>query len=105
MNEKRKFVRIKAIHLFSVDGKDRTPISGFNVGRTLDVSRGGIALEMAQELPLGTGLMMDIGVGEHIVAAQCEVLYCVPLENGMYRLGTTFTEISREDREVLLESV
>ncbi|MBI4775032.1 MAG: PilZ domain-containing protein [Deltaproteobacteria bacterium] len=105
MDEKRRSVRIEAIYLFSADGENRTPLPGFNVGRTLDVSRGGIAIEMAQEIPPGAKLIMDIGVGEHIVEAQCEVVYCVRLDNGMVRLGAAFTSISSEDQDILLESV
>jgi len=59
---------------------------------------------MALELSPDVKLMMDIGVGEQIVEAQCKVVYCTPLENGMYRLGTAFTSIRPEDLDILLES-
>jgi len=51
MDERRKHARIQAVHLTATDPRFLEPDGGFNVGRTLDVSQGGVAVEMSQQMP------------------------------------------------------
>ncbi len=104
MDERRKHTRIQAMHLTATDPRFLEPDGGFNVGRTLDVSRGGVAVEMFQQMPPGAQITMEIALGEHILQTACEVRYCTAVEGGMFRVGMKFLEDAPEELVALVEA-
>ena len=102
VREKRASHRIRSLNLTSY-----TPKTGgkqdyiVSVGRTLDVSDGGVKVETHRRLANGTALEMDIAVEDRIITAKGEVVHTEELKNGLFGTGIRFTSISDEDRNFL----
>ena len=102
VREKRTSRRIRSLNLTSY-----TPKKGdqqdyiISIGRTLDVSEGGVKVETHRKLAKGTELDMDIAIDDKIVSARGEVLRAEELKNGLFETGIRFTSISEEDRKLL----
>ncbi len=101
--EKRRSRRIRSLNLTSY-----TPKKGdeqeyiVSIGRTIDVSDGGVKVETHRRLAEGTRLDMDIAIEEKILTATGEVVHSEELENGLFGTGIRFTFIRDEDREALV---
>ena len=101
--EKRGSRRIRSLNLTSYipkKGDEQEHI--VSIGRTIDVSGGGVKVETHRKLAEGTKLDMDIAIEERIVTATGEVVHSEELENGLFGTGIRFTSISDEDREALV---
>ncbi len=102
VREKRASRRIRSLNLTSY-----TPKKGdkqeyiVSIGRTLDVSEGGVKVETHRKLDNGTELEMDIAVEEKIITAKGEVVHTEELKSGLFGTGIRFTSISDEDRKIL----
>jgi hypothetical protein len=72
-----------------------------SIGRTLDVSEGGVKVETHRRMANGTGLEMDIAVEDRIITARGEVVHSEELKNGLFGTGIRFTTISDDDRNFL----
>jgi c-di-GMP-binding flagellar brake protein YcgR len=100
--EKRRGRRIRSLHLTSY-----TPRKGdqqehiVSIGRTLDVSEGGVKVEAHRELTKGTELDLDIAIEDRLISAKGEVVHVERLKNGLFGTGIRFTSISEADREFL----
>ncbi|WP_136795744.1 PilZ domain-containing protein [Desulfosediminicola ganghwensis] len=100
MSEKRKFIRHNAIHLLDYlvledDGTKTT----YSMGRTIDVSAGGIKLETAHELEPGTRLEITVGLEEDLVDLIGTIVYCRE-KMGRYISGIAFEELHGEHKRV-----
>jgi hypothetical protein len=99
VREKRSSRRIRSLNLTSY-----TPRTGeeqqyiVSIGRTLDVSEGGVKVETHRRLANGTELEMDIAIEDRIITAKGEVVHTEELKNGLFGTGIQFTAISDEDR-------
>ena len=100
--EKRASRRIRTLNLTSYTPKrDDEQEYIVSIGRTLDVSDGGVKVETHRKLEDGTELEMDIAIEEKIITAKGEVVHTEELENGLFGTGIRFTLISEEDRDSL----
>ena len=95
--------RIRSLNLTSYTPKkgDRQEYI-VSIGRTLDVSEGGVKVETHRKMADGTELDMDIAIEDKIVTARGKVVHTEALENGLFGTGISFTSISDEDREALV---
>ena len=102
VKEKRTSRRIRSLNLTSYTPKkaDRQEYI-VSIGRTLDVSDGGVKVETHRQLADGTELEMDIAIEEKIITAKGEVVHSEELKNGLFGTGIRFTSISEEDRKSL----
>ena len=102
VREKRTSRRIRTLNLTSY-----TPKKGdeqehiVSIGRTLDVSEGGVRVETHRKLAEGTEVDMDIAIEDKIISAKGKVVHTEELKDGLYGTGICFTSISNEDQEVL----
>ena len=102
VREKRAARRIRSLNLTSY-----TPRKGdqqdyiVSIGRTLDVSEGGVKVETHRKLAEGTELDLDIAIEDMIISARGEVLHSEELKTGLFGTGIRFTSISEEDRKLL----
>ena len=102
VKEKRAAPRIRSLNLTSY-----TPRKGeqqeyiISIGRTLDVSEGGVKVETHRRLTKGTELDLDIAVEDRIISARGEVLHAEELNTGLFGTGIRFTSITEEDRQLL----
>jgi hypothetical protein len=99
VREKRTSRRIRSLNLTSYTPKkgDRQEYI-VSIGRTLDVSEGGVKVETHRALANGTELEMDIAIEDRIITAKGEVVHTEELKNGLFGTGIRFTSISEEDR-------
>lgn len=71
-------------------------------GRTLDISEGGILIEIPNSLPsTATEVELRLGIQEDIVTVRGAILHQRELDNGHFGLGIRFDNISDEDLSVI----
>ena len=98
VKEKRTSRRIRSLNLTSYTPRkaDRQEYI-VSIGRTLDVSEGGVKVETHRQLANGTELEMDIAIEDRIITAKGEVIHTEELKNGLFGTGIRFTSIKEED--------
>ena len=102
VKEKRTSRRIRSLNLTSY-----IPIKAdrqeyiVSIGRTLDVSEGGVKVETHRRLADGTELEMHIAIEDKIITAKGEVVHTEELKNGLFGTGIRFTSINEKDRRSL----
>jgi hypothetical protein len=102
VKEHRRSRRIRSLHLTSyVPRKGSEQEYIVSIGRTLDVSKGGVKVEAHRELTKGTELDLDIAVEDRVITAKGVVVHVESLPGGLYGTGIRFTAISDEDLALL----
>lgn len=71
------------------------------MGRTLNVSEGGILLEIHNSLPSESILSLSIGFEEDVCDISAKVVYVLPSEEGMYKCGMAFQNVDEATGIVL----
>jgi c-di-GMP-binding flagellar brake protein YcgR len=101
--ERRKFPRIRALHLISymeMTGEiQKSPVA---MARTLDISAGGTKLEAYEDLHSNALVEIDIAVKESIFSIRGRVKYSQSFSNGNYIVGIEFNEVKKELMEELV---
>ena len=64
------------------------------LGRTLELNVEGATVEMADELPVGAIIQLELAMGEVITPLKGEVKNIQPSESGLYRIGIEFLKPS-----------
>jgi hypothetical protein len=97
-SERRKAVRVCSLNFINIDpGKEQPVIHG--LGRTLELNLEGATLEVADKLPVGAVIELELAMGEVITPLKGEVKNVQASESGLYRIGIHF----RKPNAVLLE--
>ena len=74
------------------------------VGRTLDLSEGGILLECSQSVPSeNKEVEVVLGIREHIIRAMGDIVHVRDLENEYIGLGIAFKDLSADDARIITE--
>ena len=105
IEEKRKHPRVKAENLisyFCLDDRGNEIEEG--IGKTINVSLGGILIETNK--PIGTEdiLLMAIGIDDEITNMKGKVAYCRAEDSGMFRTGIQFLE-TKENIQLFVTSL
>lgn len=91
--DKRAHDRTESLNITAFEVVSGGLPEGFvGMGRTLDVSKGGILLETQTEVPKGTILTLDIAVKDEIIKKTGEVVHSKPAEEGAFSVGVKFQE-------------
>ena len=101
--ERRRFIRPEALNLLDylvVDAQGRQ--GEYSMGRTLNVSRGGILMETHIPLPVGQQVMITLGLKENLIDVMGRIVYAI-YSGGMHQNGIEFFHVSRQDRRILEE--
>jgi hypothetical protein len=97
--KKSRTRRLETLNLVSFihrDADDRVDLQ--SVGRTLDLSEGGILLETPQPVPAGNNVVdITLGIREHVIHTLGEIVHQRVLENGNFGIGIAFSNLSSED--------
>jgi hypothetical protein len=95
--------RLETLNLVSCTHKDSEGRIDLEiVGRTLDLSEGGIFLEIPQPVPAGEKEMdVILGIRDHVIHIRGDIVHHRELENGYTGLGIAFRDISPEDSRVI----
>ena len=111
-SEKRNNPRIMALNLVSYEA-DRDPAGDpvppappgvtnrEGLGRTRNVSEGGILLEVARPYPLSAVLDLRIALGEKIISPKARVVRLQELAGNRVEMGLKFIELSKTDLETI----
>lgn len=76
--------------------------SASQFSRTRTLGLGGLMFESEQPLDHGETLRLDIVLGEQTIKTTAVVVYVDRQDDGPWRNGVQFTEISEDDRDALL---
>ena len=99
----RRYPRMAAEYVVAY--RRRLPSGGEaneQLSRTRSLGLGGLMFETENPLDVGETLRLDIVIGEHAVKASGVVIYAERRAEGVWHNGVQFTEISEDDRDVLL---
>lgn len=95
--ERRKFPRIRALHLISyMEMSGETQKSPIAMARTLNISAGGTKLEVYEDLHSNALVEIDIAVKESVFSIRGRVKYSQSFSNGSYLVGIEFDDIKEE---------
>jgi hypothetical protein len=96
--ERRESPRIVAKHLVSYAHFDEQgEPDDVGMAHTLDLSEGGILLEMTHSLEEGLALEIKMVSGERIIRAKGQVVHSACLSPDRWHVGVHFTEILEGD--------
>jgi c-di-GMP-binding flagellar brake protein YcgR len=99
--EKRKHARFDALNLSYVCEDKDGDILYEGMGRTLNVSEGGMLLETNFFISPGNTLTLSVAIEDELVNLRGRVIYCHEGEGKMFRTGLEFLNIDEESRAVL----
>ncbi|TNF48910.1 PilZ domain-containing protein, partial [bacterium] len=75
-----------------------------SVGRTLDLSKGGILLELPSALPSpNEEVEITLGIKNNVIRVKGRIVHQRQLENGHFGLGISFIEMDEKDAEFFSE--
>ncbi len=95
IQEKRKYPRLKSLHLLSYINKEQgVQKCGVSMARTLDISPAGVRVEVYQSINPDSEMEMEIAVEENIFSVQGRVIYTEETQNSNYIIGIKFDEVS-----------
>lgn len=104
-NERSKIrhKRLETLNLVSLSHRDSDGrVDLETVGRTLDLSEGGILLECPQKIPSeNREVEVVVGIREHVIRAVGEIVHTRDLEDGSVGLGIAFRNLSAEDARII----
>jgi hypothetical protein len=87
--ERRKAIRVRSLNFINIDPeKGNSVIHG--LGRTLELNIEGATIEVADELPVGVVIELELAMGDVITALKGEVKNVQPFQSGLYRVGIQF---------------
>ncbi len=95
--EKRKYPRLKSLHLLSYINKEKgVQKCGVSMARTLDISPAGVKVEVYQAINRDSEMEMEIAVAESIFSVRGKVIYTQETPNNNFIIGIEFYELSPE---------
>jgi c-di-GMP-binding flagellar brake protein YcgR len=97
--ERRASPRVDEVQLVQVS-ESRSP-TRLTTGRTLNISRGGVRLELSSQLPLRTRVRLSLAVGDEFVTVAGSVVYLEALDGGRCSMGVQFTDLDHDSRRQL----
>lgn len=97
--ERRTYPRVDAVQLVQV--AEPGSLSELTTGRTLNISRGGVRLEMSSQLPLRARVRLSLAVGDEFVTVGGSVIYLEALDGGRCSMGVQFTDLDPDSRRRL----
>jgi len=99
--ERRRFIRPEALNLLDYLVIDEQGGQGkYAMGRTLNVSEGGILMETHVPLPVGQQVMITLGLNDKLIDVMGYIIYTTN-EAGRYQNGIEFFLVSEEDKNTL----
>ncbi len=101
-SEVRNHPRVKNLNLVQVDRRDEegSP-ADLATGRTLDISPGGIRLELHHPLPLRTRVEMSLALDNELVDVQGKVVYLEEIDDERCAMGIQFIDVAETAQHAL----
>lgn len=100
---KPRHKRLETLNLVSLSHKDPDGRVDLEiVGRTLDLSEGGILLECSQPVPSeNKEVEVILGIKEHVIKITAEIVHMRDLEDENVGLGIAFRDLSEDDAQII----
>ena len=106
MAERRSNVRIEKVHLVQVNRFDEEGFrADLTTGRTLNISRGGVRLELHHSVPLRSVVNLNLVLEDRILDVSGVVVYLEALDGDRCSMGIEFTELDPESEAMLEQFV
>jgi hypothetical protein len=100
--DRRRAIRVEKIQLVQVSRFDEQgSCADLATGRTANLSREGIRLELSHPLPLRSVVHASIALGNDLVSFTGRVIYLEELDGQRTAVGIAFAEVSPETRMVI----
>lgn len=104
--ERRSEPRIEKVHLVQVNRFDAEGFrADLTTGRTLNISRGGVRLELHQPVPLRSVVSLNLVLGERIVDVAGTVVYLEDMDGERCCMGIEFNDLDPESEALIEEFV
>ncbi len=104
-DNRRLSSRVERINLVQVSRFDEDGFDAdLTTGRTLNLSRSGLRLELHHALPLRSHVRLDLAIGEQVVTVDGIVVYLEALPGERCAMGISFLQVEPAVQE-LLDSV
>ncbi len=101
-DDRREHTRVVSVNLVTYKHFDDSgEIDESSMGRTRNISVGGILLEVYKHYPLFSIIDMQIALGERVVNPKGRVVRLQELEGGLVEMGVKFIEVSPSDSSAL----
>jgi c-di-GMP-binding flagellar brake protein YcgR len=97
--ERRASPRVDEIQLVQV--AEPGSLSDLTTGRTLNISRGGVRLEMKRQLPLRARVRLSMAVGDEFLTVAGSVVYLEALDRGRCSMGVQFADLDADSQRRL----
>ena len=103
MSKKPRHKRLETLNLVSLSHKDPEGHVDLEiVGRTLDLSEGGILLECSQAVPSeNKEVEVILGIREHVIKVHGEIVHMRDLEDDNVGLGIAFRDLSADNARII----
>ena len=99
--ERRHFIRPEALNLLDylvVDDQGRQ--GQYSMGRTLNISKGGILMETHIPLPQGQQVMITLGLKDELIDIMGKIVYST-FDADRHQNGIEFSHVSDADQKIL----
>jgi len=101
-SERRRYIRPESLNLLDYIVVDEQGVqSDYSMGRTLNISIGGILMETHIKLQAGQQVMITIGLEDELVDVMGRIVHSTAHKDGMYHNGIEFFHASAEDRRII----
>ncbi len=106
MEERRKYQRVNTVNLLSYVSLDENgkPLEQ-GMGKTLDISQGGLLMETKIPINAQYILLVGINISDELIEIRGEVAYSRQTEPKIFHSGIRFSETSEKLREVVVELI
>jgi len=100
--ERRSHPRIDALELVSYENYETTKTElMMGMGKTLDISLGGICLESRHALPLGSNLKLSIALKDDLITVEGKIMSLTLTEELNVKIHIQFEPIDEETERIL----
>jgi c-di-GMP-binding flagellar brake protein YcgR len=94
--------RVISLNLVSYSRHDDEGVlAEASMGRTLDISPGGIKLEVDHHIPLSSVINLSVALRDDVISIKGRVVHLEELKNGKIGMGIEFVDVDEETGETL----
>ena len=105
IDERRRFTRPEAVHLLDFLVVDEEGVQGqYAMGRTLNISEGGLLMESHIPLPQGQKIMITLEMEEQLIDIMGKIVYESAVD-GRHKNGISFFHLDEQDKKLLNQYV
>ncbi len=98
----RNYPRVKNLSLVQIDRHNEEGLhADLATGRTLDISSGGIRLELHHPLPLRTIVEISLALDNDLVDIRGKVVYLEEIDDDRCAMGIQFIDVGADARQML----